>query len=348
MHEMNDTCIKCYDRKEDNVKKKGIIIGVIAVVLIICCVLIFKKEPIDKQLKGIMDDMESYQLVGDMEISKGEDVKGYSLEVGYKKVDKDEYFRVGITDKELNQTQIILRNKDGVYVVTPTLNQIFKFEGDWPLNSLKPYLIQSMVEIMKNKDCIISSEKDSYIVESSVNYPNNNNFKKQKMIFDKDRKIKNLKIMDESDSLQLQIAFSKVKYDAKLKNDYFDLPSDLQSEVSAPMVSQEDLPLYPMCVFDSTLSNVSEVEVSNGYRHVLEYKGDRNFTVIESVQEQSSELQTVIMSGEFVDSIDAFGFYDGNHMVMMNNGIEYTIYSDDLTPSEMVEVLSSMQVVVMK
>lgn len=335
-------------RKEDIVKKKGIIIGAIVIVLIVSCVLIFKKEPVDKKLKNIMDDMNAYQLIGDMEITKGEDIKGYSLEVGYKKVDKDEYFRVGITDKELNQTQVILRNKEGVYVVTPTLNQIFKFEGDWPLNSLKPYLIQSMVEIMKGKDCVISSEKDSYIVENKVNYPNNNNFKKQTMIFDKDYKIKNLEITDDNDAVQLKIAFSKVKYDAKLKGSYFDLPSDMESEVSNNVVSYDDLPLYPMLVFDSSLSNVSEVEVSNGSRHVLEYKGDKNFTVIESVQEKSSELQTVIMSGEFVDSIDAFGFYDGNHMTMMNNGIEYTIYSDDLTPSEMVEVLSSMQVVVMK
>lgn len=335
-------------RKEDTVKKKGIIIGAIVIVLIVSCVLIFKKEPVDKKLKNIMEDMKSYQLVGDMEITKGEDVKGYSLEVGYKKVDKDEYFRVGITDKELNQTQVILRNKDGVYVLTPTLNQIFKFEGDWPLNSLKPYLIQSMVEIMKNKDCIINSEKDSYVVESAVNYPNNNNFKKQKMIFNNDYEIQELEITDDNDAVQLKIAFNKVKYDAKLAKNYFDLPNDMESEVSNPVVNQEDLPLYPMSVFDSSLSNVSEVEVINGSRHVLEYKGDKNFTVIESVQEKSSELQTVIMSGEFVDSIDAFGFYDGNHMTMMNNGVEYTIYSDDLNPNEMVEVLSSMQVVVMK
>lgn len=335
-------------RKEDTVKKKGIIIAAIVAVLLISCILIFKKDPVDKQLKGIMNEIDTYMLTGDMEITKGEDVKGYSLEVGYKKADKDEFFKVSITDKELNQTQIILRNKDGVYVLTPTLNQIFKFEGDWPLNSLKPYLIQSMVEIMKNKDCVISSEKDAYLVESSVNYPNNSNFRKQKMIFNKDHEIQNLEIKDDNDAVQLKINFNKVKYNAKIKNSYFNLPSDMQSEVSSQIVNQEDLPLYPMAVFDSTLSNVSEIEVSNGIRHVLEYKGDRNFTVIESVQNKSNELQTVIMSGEFVDSIDAFGFYDGNHMVMMNNGIEYTIYSDDLTPNEMVEVLSSMQMVVMK
>ena len=81
-----------------------------------------------------MKDMDSYILQGNMEITKGEDVKAYALEVGYEKGEKD-YFKVSLTDKELNQEQIILRNDAGVFVVTPSLNQVFKFEGDWPMNS---------------------------------------------------------------------------------------------------------------------------------------------------------------------------------------------------------------------
>ena len=37
-------------------------------------------------------------------------------------------------DKGINQEQIIIRNADGVYVLTPALNQVYKFKGDWPLN----------------------------------------------------------------------------------------------------------------------------------------------------------------------------------------------------------------------
>lgn len=342
-------CIQCVDRKEESMKKKGIIIGaVIIAVLIIIGLFAFQSEPPEKRLKGMMKDVTSYQLEGNMEIVKGEDTKGYQVVVGYKKAEKEDYFRVSITDKELNQTQVILRNKDGVYVLTPTLNQIFKFEGDWPLNSLKPYLIQSMVEIINNESAEIVEEQDSYIVTSDVNYPNNANFKKQKMVFSKDNKIKHLEIKDENDAQQLSIDFTKVDYDAKLKYDYFKLPDRMEKEVMAPVISTQDLPLYPNRVYDSVLNSSSVLESENGTRHVLEYKGDRNFTLIESIAQPKEETQTVIMSGEFIDSIDAFGFYDSNHMVMVNQGVEYTIYSDDLTPMEMVEVLNSMQVAVMK
>lgn len=329
-------------------KKKMAIIAVVISLLILGLYFVFKPKPLDDKIETLMDDMQSYVLKGDMEITKGEDVKGYALEVGYLKKKKDDYFKVSITDKELNQTQVILRNKEGVYVLTPTLNQVFKFEGDWPVNSLKPYLLQSMVQIMQSKDCTKETNDNHLYVTSKVNYPNNANFKLQEMLFDEDGKIQNLQIKDANDAVQLKIVFNKVSYNTSLKTSYFALPDSMNSQVSAPVVSNDDLPLYPMKVYDSTLSNTKQLEISDGTSHVLEYVGDKNFTILESVKEKKDSMQTVIVSGTLVDTVEVFGFFDGNHMTLMKDGVEYTIYSDDLTPEEMVEVLSSMQVVVMK
>lgn len=329
-------------------KKKAIIISATVLSLILVLVLVFKEDSFDKKANNLMQDMNSYTLQGDMDITKGEDVKKYALEVDYKKVGKKDYFKVGITDKELNQTQVILRNKDGVYVLTPTLNQIFKFEGDWPLNSLKPYLMQSMFEVLKGEECSVEKLKGKYLASSKVSYPNNTNFVKQEMIFNKDVKIEKLKIKDSNNVVQLQIKFNKVNYDARIKNDAFTLPDKMDSQVSASVVSDEQLPLYPVNVYDSVLKSSKVLEVTGGIKHVLEYQGDKNFTIIESVKNKSEELETVIMPGQLVDSVDAFGFFDGNHMQVIKDGVEYTVYSDDLTPEEMSEVLNSMQVVVMK
>ena len=97
-----------------------------------------------------MSDMNSYILEGNMEIAKGEDVKTYAVEVGYMKADKD-FFKVTLTDKELNQEQIILRNDAGVFVVTPSLNQIFSSLRLVDELS-KPYLLQSISDI-EGKGC---------------------------------------------------------------------------------------------------------------------------------------------------------------------------------------------------
>lgn len=339
-------------RKEDHMdanKKKIMIISVLLLVfIIVCSFFVLKKDSFEKSTIETLEALTSYELKGDMEIVKGEDVKTYSLNVGYLKEEKQDFFKVSITDKELNQTQNILRNESGVYVVTPSLNQIFKFEGNWPLNSLKPYLMQSMVEVLKDESAEIKKHEKHYFVCADVYYPNNSNFKKQEMKFDKDGKIQEVMIKDDKDVEQLKIVFHDVEYEKKWKKSDFEVPTKLKSEVNAEVINELDLPLYPMQIFDSALETSSSLEVAQGISHVLEYKGDKNFTIIEKMKKKSDDLETVIMQGDLVDCMDSFGFYDGNHMVMIAQGVEYTIYSDDLTPQEMADILSSMQVVVMK
>ena len=53
---------------------------------------------------------------------------------------KKDKFRVGLTNKTNNHEQIILKNDDGVYVITPSLNKSFKFQSDWPYNNSQIYL----------------------------------------------------------------------------------------------------------------------------------------------------------------------------------------------------------------
>ena len=83
-------------------------------------------------------------------------------------------------------------------------------------------------------------------------------------------------------------------------------------------------------------------------KHVLEYTGDKNFTVVETKKESVKETQTVIMPGEMMDALDVVGFYDGNHLSAVYDNVEFTVFSDDLSPEEMMQVIMSMQVAVMK
>ena len=46
--------------------------------------------------------------------------------------------------------------------------------------------------------------------------------------------------------------------------------------------------------------------------------------------------------------MDVVGFYDGNHMSVVYDGVEFSVFSDELGPEEMMEVINSMQVAVMK
>lgn len=329
-------------------KKKIMIIAAAAVVVIAFLFLLLREKPFEDRLQQTLGSLNSYLLEGVMEVAEGEDTKSYDVSVKYLKQDDQDYFRVAMKDSGMDQEQEIIRNAEGVFVVTPTLNQIFKFQGNWPSNSLKPYLLQSMREIAADESAQIEQTEEGYQISAGVNYPNNRNFTQQEMVFSDDLKIKSVQIFDDDHVLQMKMLFSKVDYEPGLTAEDFQVPQQLEKETAAEPITDEDLPLMPMETFGAVLSNSSVVENDGKVQYVLEYTGEKNFTIVEEVAESEETTQTIIMSGSLVDGLNMVGRYDGNHMTSVINSVRYTIYSDDLSEEEMSAVLQSMQVVVMK
>ena len=329
-------------------KKKIMIIAAAAVVVIAFLFLFLRAKPFEDRLQQTLGSLNSYLLEGVMEVAEGEDTKSYDVSVKYLKQDDQDYFRVAMKDSGMDQEQEIIRNAEGVFVVTPTLNQIFKFQGNWPSNSLKPYLLQSMREIAADESAQIEQTEEGYQISAGVNYPNNRNFTQQEMVFSDDLKIKSVQIFDDDHVLQMKMLFSKVDYEPGLTAEDFQVPQQLEKETAAEPITDEDLPLMPMETFGAVLSNSSVVENDGKVQYVLEYTGEKNFTIVEEVAESEETTQTIIMSGSLVDGLNMVGRYDGNHMTSVINSVRYTIYSDDLSEEEMSAVLQSMQVVVMK
>ena len=329
-------------------KKKIMIIAAAAVVVIAFLFLFLREKPFEDRLQQTLGSLNSYLLEGVMEVAEGEDTKSYDVSVKYLKQDDQDYFRVAMKDSGMDQEQEIIRNAEGVFVVTPTLNQIFKFQGNWPSNSLKPYLLQSMREIAADESAQIEQTEEGYQISAGVTYPNNRNFTQQEMVFSDDLKIKSVQIFDDDHMLQMKMLFSKVDYEPGLTAEDFQVPQQLEKETAAEPITDEDLPLMPMETFGAVLSNSSVVENDGKVQYVLDYTGEKNFTIVEEVAESEETTQTIIMSGSLVDGLNMVGRYDGNHMTSVINSVRYTIYSDDLSEEEMSAVLQSMQVVVMK
>ena len=251
-------------------KKKIMIIAAAAVVVIAFLFLFLREKPFEDRLQQTLGSLNSYLLEGVMEVAEGEDTKSYDVSVKYLKQDDQDYFRVAMKDSGMNQEQEIIRNAEGVFVVTPTLNQIFKFQGNWPSNSLKPYLLQSMREIAADESAQIEQTEEGYQISAGVNYPNNRNFTQQEMVFSDDLKIKSVQIFDDDHVLQMKMLFSKVDYEPGLTAEDFQVPQQLEKETAAEPITDEDLPLMPMETFGAVLSNSSVVENDGKVQYVKE------------------------------------------------------------------------------
>ena len=164
----------------------------------------------------------------------------------------------------------------------------------------------------------------------------------------KDLKPISLKAYNGEGTVELQMDFTEAIYNEPIETSAFDTPNtNIQTPTSA-YTGLIELPLYPMAVFDSKLT--SSTVSSNGKEtsHILEFSGGKEFTVIQKAVSKNQELSVKEIEGELVEGLGLIGYYNGNRLTVLNSQMETSVYSDTLSVNEMLQVVESMQVSVMK
>lgn len=327
--------------------KKKVAIGVVVIAVCLGFYCLFKPDSLQDKVKKLKEDLVSYQLIGNMEINSQGDFKNYLITSSWLKKEDQEYFKVSMLDKSLNQEQIILKNEDGVFVITPSLNQVFKFQGEWPMNSPKPYLLQTMLDIL-DTECTIVKENKGYVIQAVANYPSATSLVTQEIRLTSDLKPRSLIAYNADGQIELQMDFSEVKYNEPFEKEMFETPKSSIETVSSGYTGLIELPLYPMTVFDSKLVSSTVSDVGGQTSHVLEFSGGKEFTVVQKAVSQSDDLNVQEVDGELVEGFGLVGYYNGNRLTVITSQMETSIYSDELSVSEMLQVIESMQVSIMK
>ena len=191
-----------------------------------------KKSPDDliSKFEKNVNNSKSYTLKGNMELLSNEETYTYSLEANYL---KDDYYKVTLVNQTNNHEQIILKNKDGVYVVTPSLNKSFKFQSEWPDNSSQSYILSSLLKDIKNDENKELTDQDkNYIIKTKVNYPNNSDLTYQKIYYDKDMNLEKVEVYDSNNTVIIKVTFNSIDLKSKLKEEDFALENliDINAE----------------------------------------------------------------------------------------------------------------------
>ena len=202
-------------------KKVGLIL--IAVLLFVTGCGKVDKSSVISDFKKSVNKSKSYVLNGTMEIINDEDVFKYTIETKYLHDDND-YYKVTLVKQTNNHEQIILKNDEGVYVVTPSLNKSFKFQSNWPNNSSQSYLLSSLLNDMNNDNESSFEEKDGYyIIKNKVEYPNNEELVYEKVYFDKKNNLKKVEVYNDQDMIKIKVEFTNIDMKASLDEDEFAL-----------------------------------------------------------------------------------------------------------------------------
>lgn len=327
-----------------------VVTGLLMIVLTACGQK--SQEDVQKELNKKVGELTGYKMDAKMTLSMGSDSQTYEVSVWHQRPD---FYRVHMKNAERDQSQMILRNKEGVFVLTPALNKSFKFQSDWPKNSSQPYLYESIVEdIMTDEGAKMTETDDHFVFETKTRYQYNKMLPIQEITFNKkDLSPVSVKVMDQDRNTMLAVEFAKTEFNAPFDDNSFDLQRNMTTAkievpVSTSEMTEEGFPVsIPLAeIPEIYLVDQTEVETENGVRVVLTYDGEKSYTLMQERANvvTASTLQTQFMNGDPVDLGFTIGAITDNSLIWAKDGIEYMLVSNDLTREEMVMLARSVQI----
>ena len=323
-----------------------VILGVLMILMLAGCGE-KTQEDVLEELGTTLEDMSGYKAKATMQLETGNEPQTYDVEVWYQ---KEGFYRVMLNNKEKDQSQIILRNDDGVFVLTPALNKSFRFQSDWPKTTSQSYLYESLVaDILTDQERVFSQDDSNYVFETATNYQNKNLNKQQIYLNKKDLTPVKVEILDAEQSPLVTLDFTEFDKNASFNDDDFEMERNMTgAQMSEPTLAEPTAEMeiyYPMYTPDGSSSSESkEVETDDGVSYVQEYTGDKSFTLIQKQAEvvSASTTFTNMAEGQPVDLGFTIGVQTGDALLWSRDGAEFYLASSDLDAEEMANIARSV------
>lgn len=327
--------------------KEGLKIKKVIVLLVTCFLLVgcsgFDSGDAVKKFEKNINDNTSYTMKGQMEIVSNEDTYHYDVNIDY--LEKD-FYKASLKNIDNSHEQIILKNENGVFVVTPSLNKSFKFQSEWPYNSSQAYILSSLLHDIKNDSNIVFEEiEEGYTITSTVNYPNNSSLVSQKITFDKEMIPKLVEVFNNDGIVNIKFQISEIEFDNKFDDDYFKVESTMCTDCTED-VNKIDEVIYPMYLPSGTTFKSEEtVKTDESERVILTFTGDKSFIMIEEASKTPKDFEITSTAGELVFYENILGSLNDSSLNWSMNGKDYYIIGQNLSNEELLKVASSTSAV---
>ncbi len=307
-----------------------------------------ESEDIVSALGQLADNIEHYEAIGSMTTTHGSNEYTYDINVVYQ---APHYYKVTLKNQETNDTQIIIKNDDGVFVLTPALNKSFKFKSDWPLNGSQSYILQSTIkDVINDENVKIEKEEGKYIIDSKTNYNQMKNLVRQKILVDEKTKLPTeVAVYDDNDQRIIHVIFNSFNLEKSFQKSDFDIEENMKVAIlsygDGIPVFADRVVEYPTYTPDnvSLTDEMVEGEV-NQQKSIMTFAGDKSFTVIQKNISFQEDIEYIRVNGEIIMLDGAVAVMSSTTIQWIENGNVFMILSDSLSKEEMLEVASSFYI----
>lgn len=187
------------------------------------------KEDVVKKLSSKWDDQKGYEVEATMEIKTGEAPRKYGVEVWHTKPD---FYRVNVTDEQSGESQMIVRNDKGVFVVVPALGKTYQFQSNWPEQNSQAYLIEALAkDIQLDEEAEMTEEDGIYTFVAKTRNNHQQVLPTQNVYIDKKTLLpKKVSVLDENEVEQITITFNKISLGVAHKPEEFAIDMEEPAE----------------------------------------------------------------------------------------------------------------------
>lgn len=285
---------------------------------------------------------QNYTSTAMMTVQTDNSSQTYYIHTNYEGPDQ---YRIELGDSNKNVNQIIVKNQSGMYIVSPSLQKVFRFNGDWAQNQGHIYLydqiLQQVIQSAGQKQAKMTEANGTYTFELPVT-PVNDVVSKEKVEIDsKTMKPTQVVLYDKQGTAVVLIKFTSFQTGVKFQNVDFD-PYKLASSGTAKTtsVSQSEFGyILPATTYRDKL-DVAEPTAQNDY--LLRYTGPDAFTLSEYRPGPGSDG---LPDASLVDlyGVPALETTAGKtrQLTWLSNGVEFSLTSSSLSSAQMEAVAMS-------
>ncbi|MBX6394537.1 MAG: DUF4367 domain-containing protein [Alicyclobacillaceae bacterium] len=134
-----------------------------------------------EELKNLKADLKHYKSTAEMKVRAQGMEQVYQIETWYQ---EPHFYRIQLADAKGDVQQVVIRNDQGVYIVSPQLKKSFRFNGDWAENQGHLYLYGSVIDRILQSPDRTYSRQEGTVVFDLVMKPDNPLIQKQRVVLD--------------------------------------------------------------------------------------------------------------------------------------------------------------------
>ncbi|OXS74568.1 LolA family protein [Domibacillus enclensis] len=310
--------------------------GLLLMILLLAACGAPSKDEVISDISEKAKSAAGYKAKAILEVQAGKEKQSYNVDIWN---DRHTNYRVHLASVTNKHSQTIVKNKTGIYVMTPSLGKSFKYENNWPENSSQSYLFESLAaDIQADGEAVFKETDQYYVFDTKTRYTNSQMLPRQQISFHKkDLTPAFVKVMDKNKKVVIAVTFKKMDLNPSFaKNDFSEKKAEIKE--TAGEAPSEFMVHYPAHTNGAELSE--EVKIDS--RIVLTYEGEKPFTLIEQPVSSAGEEGIVAASGSLVDMGFTAGESADGSLEWIYDGVKFMLASDQLTEAEMEQIAATM------